>query len=258
MSPEAARLRRALVAAFPEYVHRIIAERGLSADASVEAAVQEGRDWLADALDDLLNRPAAEQDRSPLQVFRDALGFPTAALAASGAVPTDRDPVDADLLPADLYGFAPAGSQDLGEEPWRAHVEWGIAKAEAVAGMVPATTSPQPGRPVAALVGMDLMDRSKLEAAAETAGYELEVLRNPGAVAAAIAERRPAVAFVDLTHRSADEVIRRLGEAGIRTIAFGPHVDDMALIRARSLGAADAVPRSRFFRDLSRWFPVAA
>ena len=176
MSPEAARLRRALVAAFPEYVHRIIAERGLSEDASVEAAVQDGRDWLADALDDLLNRPAAQQDRSPLQVFRDALGFPTAALAASGAVPVDRDPVDADLFPTDLYGLAPAGSQDLGEEPWRAHVEWGIAKAEAVAGMVPATTSPRPasshGMSCSRLDGTTISScRSSFSAKARTSSY---------------------------------------------------------------------------------------
>jgi hypothetical protein len=256
MSPEAARLRQALVEAFPGYMHRMIEERGLPEDPSVESAVAEGRDWLAEALDVLLGRPAVKQDRSPMQLFREALRIPTTALDQLGVAPVDRDPVDVALFPEDRYGFAPAGSQDLGEEPWRAHVEWGIAKAETVAGMVPTVSSEPPGRPVSALVGMDLMDRSKIEAAAHLAGYNLTVLRNPAAVVAAIVERPPAVAFVDLTHRSADEAIRRLGDAGVRTIAFGPHVDDIALIRARSLGANDAVPRSRFFRDLSRWFPT--
>lgn len=258
MFPEAARLRRALIETFPGYVHRMIAERGLPEDPRVEAAIRAGRDWLAEALDDLLGRPATEQDRSPMQVFREALHGPTAALEAMGAGPIHRGPGDAALLPGDLYGLAPAGSQELGEEPWRAHVEWGIAKAREVAGMVPAPPAKRPDRPISALVGMDLMDRSKIEAAARLAGYDLTVLRNPAAVVAAIGERPPALAFVDLTHRSADEAIRRLGEAGVRTIAFGPHVDDIALMRARSLGATDAVSRSRFFRDLSRWFPTPA
>lgn len=258
MSPEAARLRQALVEAFPSYVHRMIEERGLPEDPSVAPALVEGRDWLAATLDDLLDRPAAQQDRSPMQVFREALRIPTAAFEEIGLAPVDRDPVDVALLPEDRYGLAPAGSQDLGDEPWHAHVEWGISKAKTVAGMVPAASSVLPSRPVSALVGMDLMDRSKIEAAAHQAGYDLTVLRNPAAVVASIVERPPAVAFVDLTHRSSDEAIQRLGDAGIRTIAFGPHVDDIALIRARSLGAKDAVPRSRFFRDLSRWFPTPA
>jgi hypothetical protein len=186
------------------------------------------------------------------------LAIPTAALEAIGAEPIDRDPVDMAVLPRDRYGLAPAGSQDLGEAVWRAHLAWGIAKAEGVAGMVPAAASQGPTRPVAALVGMDLMDRSKIEAAAHAAGYELSVLRNPAAIAAAIADRPPVVVFVDLTHRSADEAIRQFGDAGVRAVAYGPHVDDIALMRARSLGAVDAVPRSRFFRDLSRWFPALA
>jgi hypothetical protein len=258
MSPESARLRQALVEVFPGYVHRMIEERALPEGASIDAAVDEGRRRLADELDELFGRSFSEQDRSPMQLFRDALAIPTAALEAIGAEPVDRDPADTALLPEDRYGLAPAGSQDLGEDVWRAHLAWGIAKAEGVAGMVPAAASQGPTRPVAALVGMDLMDRSKIEAAAHAAGYELTVLRNPAAITAAIADRPPAIVFVDLAHRSADEAIRQFGDSGVRAVAYGPHVDDIALMRARSLGAVDAVPRSRFFRDLSRWFPAIA
>ena len=258
MSPESARLRQALVEAFPGYVHRMIEARALPAGASIDAAVDEGRRRLADELDELFGRSFSEQDRSPMQLFRDALAIPTAALEAVEAEPVDRDPADTALLPEDRYGLAPAGSQDLGEDVWRAHLAWGIAKAEGVAGMVPVAASQGPTRPVAALVGMDLMDRSKIEAAAHAAGYELTVLRNPAAITAAIADRPPVVVFVDLAHRSADEAIRQFGDSGVRAVAYGPHVDDIALMRARSLGAVDAVPRSRFFRDLSRWFPALA
>ena len=38
--------------------------------------------------------------------------------------------------------------------------------------------------------------------------------------------------------------------------AFGPHVDDLALVRARTLGAADALTRSAFFRNLARLLPT--
>jgi hypothetical protein len=38
-------------------------------------------------------------------------------------------------------------------------------------------------------------------------------------------------------------------------IGFGPHVDEFAMVRARSLGATAALARSRFFRDLAELLP---
>ena len=48
-----------------------------------------------------------------------------------------------------------------------------------------------------------------------------------------------------------------LSDAGIRIVAYGPHVDDIAMARARSLGAKDVVPRSRLFGKLVDWLPRA-
>jgi hypothetical protein len=106
---------------------------------------------------------------------------------------------------------------------------------------------------MAVLVGIDLMDRTRIESVARAAGFDLAVWRNPAAIADGLAGTPPAVVLVDLTHAAADEAIRACTAAGVRTIAFGPHVDDVALARARSLGAMDAVARSRFFSRLEAY-----
>jgi hypothetical protein len=254
VEPEAERLHRELVAAFPGYVKGRIAAAGLPA---VDDAVDEATHRLDVALAELLTQPPAEQAGSPLQLVRQALAIPTRALADQGAAPVPRDEHEEALLPEDGYALAPATSRDMGEAVWQAHVAWGVAKAHRVAGMVPVAgaAEAQPGRPIVAVVSSDLMDRSKLVSVAEAAGYQPSVARNPAAVAELLAGRRPSVAFVDLTHSAADEMVRSLAAAGVRTVAFGPHVDDLALARARSLGAVDAVPRSRFFRDPALYLP---
>jgi len=38
-------------------------------------------------------------------------------------------------------------------------------------------------------------------------------------------------------------------------VAFGPHVDDLALVRAGALGADRALPRSRFFKGIADLLP---
>jgi len=57
------------------------------------------------------------------------------------------------------------------------------------------------------------------------------------------------VVIVDLTRPDALEAIGR----GRRTIAYGPHVATDALAAAATAGA-EAVPRSRFFRDPRAYF----
>ena len=94
------------------------------------------------------------------------------------------------------------------------------------------------------------MDLSRFEAASARAGYRCEArsaekLDEPDAV----------VAFVDLEAEGSDGAIVALTAQGIRVVAFGPHVDDMAMVRARSLGATVAEPRSRVFRDPAAYLP---
>ena len=165
--------------------------------------------------------------------------FPTEALRAAGVRGVPRDPVAVSALPGDLYDLAPASSQDLGEEAWQVHVAWAMQKAQSVV------------RPAVGLLSTDLMDSARIEQAAGEAGYRVETWRG----LPTLGERRPSIAFIDLTHADADDAIRLLADAGVRVVAFGPHVDDLAMIRARSLGAADALARPRFFRTIPELLP---
>jgi hypothetical protein len=253
MGPEARRLHRAFVAAFPGYLRGRIAAAGLP---DVEGAIVAATEHLDASLAALLERAPEDQLRSPLQLIREAVAIPTEALAALGIPAAARDAQEMELLPGDRYALAPATSRDLGDEAYQAHIAWGVAKAKDVAGVVPAAgPSGAPRRPVLALVSTDLMDRTRLVSVAESAGYVLALVRNPAAVADVLEAPRPAIAFVDLTHAASDEIIAELAGAGIRTIAYGPHVDDVAMARARSLGADQVVARSRFFRDPAGFLP---
>jgi hypothetical protein len=91
---------------------------------------------------------------------------------------------------------------------------------------------------VVALVG-DLMDRSRLTGAIP----DVEVVATAADVEGAD------VVIVDLArHTSALETVRAIAP-GAYVVAFGPHVDEDALVAARAAGADLVLPRSRFFRD---------
>lgn len=223
------------VAAYRPYVEGRLAAAGLP---PVDEAIERGRAWLAEALTALLDRPYREQHRSPLEVFQEALRPPTGALADLGAVPALRDEAAVAALPGDSFALAPASSQELGEAAWRAHLAWGATKAAAM-------------RPSAVVVSRNLLDGSRIAEAAEAAGYRLVTMASVPSDPA-----RHAVGFVDLEHPDADQAVRTLSESCGRVVAFGPHVDDLAMARARSLGADDAIPRSRFFGSLASQFPA--
>jgi hypothetical protein len=232
-----AELCGAFVAAYRPFVEQRLDVLGLP---RVDDAVAEGHAWLATALPGLLEEPYRKQRRSPLEVFQEALAVPNDALAALGVEPPERDEVAVAALPGDRYGLAPASSQELGEAAWRAHLSWGVAKAASM-------------RPSAVLVSRNLLDSSRIGVAADAAGYALVTMADPPADPG-----RHAVGLVDLEHPDADEAVRRLTDVCGRVVAFGPHVDDLAMTRARALGADDAVPRSRFFGSLPDWFPPMA
>lgn len=235
MDEASARLRHAFCDAVPGYVSGLLTDRHWEVP-GIDAAIDEAAAWLADGLDELLALPYREQRRSPLELFQEAMRPVGDALAAAGVTPPDRDEVTVGALPGDVYALAPASSQDLGEEAWEAHIAWGLSKAQAMR------------RPTVAYVGRNLMDRTRIESVAASAGYELEGWE-PGSGA-------PLIALVDLTAHTADDAIRELASLGVRVIAFGPHVDDIAMARAGALGAADVLPRSRFFARLADQFPA--
>jgi hypothetical protein len=87
-----------------------------------------------------------------------------------------------------------------------------------------------------AIVGADLMDRSRITAA--VADAEL--------VDAAVAD----VIVIDLS-RALDQVASlRESNPEARLVCYGPHVDEAAAEAARAAGADVVLPRSKFFSDL--------
>jgi hypothetical protein len=127
-------LRTAMVEAYEPYVRRRLADRGHPPDGGMPEAVESGRSWLDRELKALLSVPFAEQRRGPLEVFQEALRFPSEVLARAGIAEAHRDDAAVRALPGDRYDLAPASSAQIGEEVWRLHLAWGAEKARAITG----------------------------------------------------------------------------------------------------------------------------
>jgi hypothetical protein len=137
------RLAEALVAVYPARVRDRTA--ALEPVDGLDDATEAGRRWLEEALGELLARPFARQSRGPLELFQEAMRFPTEALAEAGVGDVARDPVAAHALPGDVYDLAPASTRELGEEVWALHLEWGATKAAAITSGVEPDSPPSPG-----------------------------------------------------------------------------------------------------------------
>ncbi len=126
----AARVVETFVAAYRPHVRRVADARGWSRpdDGLLEAA----ENWLRTELEALLSLHYRQQPRGPLEIFQEAMSFPTEWLAAAGLEPVGRDEVAETALPGDVFDLAPASSRELGEEAWRAHLEWSAAKIAAM------------------------------------------------------------------------------------------------------------------------------
>jgi len=220
MDHVASALAAALCAAYRPYLAKV------SATHDIESEVAEGEAWLAAELEDLLSLPFVQQRRGPLELFQEALRFPTAGLAQLGVPAPKRSAAESTALPGDAYGLAPASSQDLGEEAWQAHIAWGAVKAGAL------TT--------VCWFGRDLTDRSKVEAAVSAADRRLAI--TPGDLSGC------GTVVIDLDYPDAADLISEASEGGWRTVAYGPHVDRDRLGEATAMGAT-AVSRSKFFTD---------
>lgn len=123
-------LRDALVLVYPGYVRHRTGRFGPVA--GLDQAIEAGSEWLESQLDSLLSLPFQEQRRAPLELFQEAMKYPTAALTDAGHEPARRDAVTTSALPGDLYDLAPASTRDLGDDLWARHLEWGAAKAQAI------------------------------------------------------------------------------------------------------------------------------
>lgn len=153
---------------------------------------------LVEELSDLLAQGFGVQRATPLEVMR-------------------RHLASADL----------GSSQELGEEAWRAHLEWGAAKARALA--APSSV---------ALLVPDLMDRSRVMAAAEAMGAKITEVGSA-----------PDVLVVDLVAKTPEAVAEAGSDAG-RVIGFAPHVET-ALLEAAGDAGIEAMPRSKLFADVA-------
>lgn len=123
-------LSEALVATYRPYVVERLA--GVEGVAGLDDALTQGAAWLESALQALFSKPYVEQPRGPLELFQQALEFPTNVIELAGGMPVERDEVAVAALPGDLFGLAPASSRDLGDVVWEAHMRWGVAKASAM------------------------------------------------------------------------------------------------------------------------------
>lgn len=239
MSNTANNLTARLVEAFPQHVESRILEQGWDRPETLDAALVAGAAWLRKALDDLLASPFAEQHRGPLEIFQEAMRFPTEALAVAGFETVARDPGAVAALPGDVYDLAPASSRLLGDEVWMAHLAWGAAKARAVA-----------RRRRVGLWSANLMDRSRIEPLVVRSDAEFAVWNGRSVEPSQPATSDLDLVLVDLTAPHAHEVIEGFVADGIRVIAFGPHLDRSNLDRARQTGANEVLARSAFLANL--------
>ncbi len=177
-------------------------------------------------------RPTGSAARARSSCSRRRLGTPPRCCSRQAYHRRTGIPVAASALPGDLYDLAPASSQSLGEEAWRAHLAWGAAKAAAVTSTVERRVL---------VVSANLLDRSRIESAIRAAGVS---------VAASLDAASPTRALVDLSSPGAIDRIEELADGGVDVIAFGPHVDTAALEAAAAAGATESLPRSIFFRRL--------
>ena len=155
MSETNARLPEVLTAAYEPYVRAVLAGRSVSEPPGLDDAIEEGRRWLEEALSRMLSLPFPSQDRGPLELFQDAMRFPTKVLADAGHPAAARDALARNALPGDLYDLAPASSRDLGEGVWRAHLAWGAAKAAAMTRRTAGVAHPEPHGQVEARGGLE-------------------------------------------------------------------------------------------------------
>lgn len=95
-----------------------------AAEASVRAGAQ-----VSAELVELLQSDIDAQRRTPLQVVRGAVSYPTAVLEAAGVPAIERDRFAEERFPQDHYGLTPASLAALDPALAEMALIWGAAKA---------------------------------------------------------------------------------------------------------------------------------
>lgn len=250
---DTSRLISAIVAAFPGYIRDRLDRIGVAAGSTVEEAVAAAGLGLRRRLSDLLAQPSAEQTDSPLELVRAATRSVTDELVEMGLRPPTRDAWLSDQYPEDVFDLYPASSQDLGEEAWRLHLEWGKTKARTVAGVVPAGSA-SPSVPTVGLFGVPTEEREEIVAAVAACGYQSVVWRNPAALEQ-VATLRPVLVLVDVRHAHAHDAVRISAQEGARVVASGPDVNDLNAPGLMALGAEEVVDSAQLVARIGGLLP---
>jgi len=137
----ASTLLDAVGGALPGWIERVVAGRwhdwtGAPAAPDLrqaaDVAAARARAEAIPALQALLETDVDEQRTNPLSILRGAAGHATAALAAAGVPPVQRDEQAERLLPDDTYDLGPAAFADFGPVVHDAGLLWGAAKAHVI------------------------------------------------------------------------------------------------------------------------------
>lgn len=114
------RLAQAVEKTVPGWVERCVRSR--SADAPLGDAPEEAARWAAASIRDL-------GGRTPLEVLRIAVRYPTAVLKEAGVPPVERDDFSRERFPDDVYDLTPMSFGDVSPELADVGIVWGAARA---------------------------------------------------------------------------------------------------------------------------------
>lgn len=134
MQSHARALADAVVEVLPGWVERSVARaKGGAVDAALAAAGRQAGLRAANEVGAevraLVEADIDEQRTTPLSLLRSAVRYPTAVLRAAGVPPVERDPIQARLLPDDVYDLAPATFADVDPALAEPGMLWGASKA---------------------------------------------------------------------------------------------------------------------------------
>jgi len=235
MTDPAPNIRASFVAAYPEYVARVLADRGIEIGPSIADAIVVGTGVLEGLLAALERTPAGLQRHTPLEIFGESLRPVDNALGIAGIKAQPSDDQQRALVPRDSHGLSPGSSQQLGADAHEAHLRWGAWKARAHA-----------VRPRAGLLCIESDAPVLLEQLNEL-GYEVQNLPSADSLA---------LGLVDISVAGADQIIADVSSAGTLVVAFGPDPDDMVRIRTKALGASVVATRVELLDDLGSYLPM--
>ena len=130
-------LVEAVEAALPGWVQRCVLTRAAQAEVPVSDevlratrdAARQATGTVTDQLAQLFGSDIDDQNRSPMEVLRSAVRYPTAVLRWMGVPPVLREEFEVREFPDDDYALTPASFGDIDDALHEPGLRWGAAKA---------------------------------------------------------------------------------------------------------------------------------